>query len=149
MPKGPQGQKRPADTVGSAVKVSQIAMGEVSDEAEFTASEKGSSGCKARAKRLSSEQRQSIARATAQARWNEERRVSMTQQERLMTALFENPHREHVDIKFWLGGGIDVTSEDLCREAANMLEQMDRTEGDATFSEDFPQREVVDFIASI
>ena len=149
MPKGPQGQKRPADAVANAVMVAQIATGEVLEEVDYATSEKGSYGGKARAKHLSSEKRQSIARAAAQARWNKERRVNMTQQERLMTALFDNPHREHVDIKFWLGGGIDVTSEDLCREAANMLEQMDQAEGDATFAEDFPQREVADFIASI
>jgi hypothetical protein len=29
MPKGPQGQKRPADVIGNAVHVMQIATGEV------------------------------------------------------------------------------------------------------------------------
>ncbi len=29
MPKGPKGQKRPADVVGNAVKVMQIATGEI------------------------------------------------------------------------------------------------------------------------
>jgi len=32
MPKGPKGEKRPADVVGAAVMVAQIATGEVEDE---------------------------------------------------------------------------------------------------------------------
>jgi len=31
MPKGPQGQKRPADVIGAAVQVMKIATGEISD----------------------------------------------------------------------------------------------------------------------
>jgi len=31
MPKGPQGQKRPADVIGNAVPVMQIATGEVEE----------------------------------------------------------------------------------------------------------------------
>jgi hypothetical protein len=31
MPKGPQGQKRPADVIGNAVHVMRIATGEISD----------------------------------------------------------------------------------------------------------------------
>ena len=31
MPKGPQGQKRPADVIGAAVLVGRIAMGEAKD----------------------------------------------------------------------------------------------------------------------
>ena len=32
MPKGPKGQKRPADVVGNAVRVMQIATGEAEEE---------------------------------------------------------------------------------------------------------------------
>jgi len=31
MPKGPQGQKRPADVIGAAVMVAKIATGEIED----------------------------------------------------------------------------------------------------------------------
>lgn len=34
MPKGPQGQKRPGDVIGAAVRVAQIATGEADDEIE-------------------------------------------------------------------------------------------------------------------
>ncbi len=32
MPKGPKGEKRPADAVGAAIKVARIATGEIEDE---------------------------------------------------------------------------------------------------------------------
>lgn len=38
MPKGPKGQKRPADVIGNAVKIAQIATGEI-DEDEDAAGE--------------------------------------------------------------------------------------------------------------
>ena len=34
MPKGPQGQKRPADVIGNAVHVMRIATGEIEEKAE-------------------------------------------------------------------------------------------------------------------
>ncbi len=34
MPKGPKGEKRPADVIGAAIKVAKIATGEVEDEIE-------------------------------------------------------------------------------------------------------------------
>lgn len=39
MPKGPKGERRPADVIGNAVKIDRIATGEdddvVTDDAEF------------------------------------------------------------------------------------------------------------------
>ena len=32
MPKGPKGEKRPADVIGTAVKVAKIATGEIEDK---------------------------------------------------------------------------------------------------------------------
>jgi hypothetical protein len=72
MPKGPQGQKRPADVIGNAVRVMRIATGEEIEELDpvkSAAAELGSRGGKARAKKLSEEQRSEIARAAATARW--------------------------------------------------------------------------------
>lgn len=34
MPKGPKGEKRPADDIGAAVKVMKIATGEIEEELE-------------------------------------------------------------------------------------------------------------------
>ena len=54
MPKGPQGQKRPADVIGNAVKVMRIATGEEEEEYEDdgkdpAAKALGAKGGKARA----------------------------------------------------------------------------------------------------
>jgi hypothetical protein len=73
MPKGPRGEKRPADVIGAAVKVMRIATGEEEEEldrARSAAAELGSRGGKARARKLSSEQRAQIAAKAATERWN-------------------------------------------------------------------------------
>jgi len=42
MPKGPQGQKRPADVIGNAVHVMRIATGEIEEYQERTEPKKKS-----------------------------------------------------------------------------------------------------------
>ena len=71
MPKGPQGQKRPADVVGCAVRVAQIATGEVVELTQRKSGRvrSGKAGAKARAERLTAEERQEIAKKAAAARW--------------------------------------------------------------------------------
>ena len=75
MPKGPQGQKRPADVIGNAVKVMRIATGEEEEEYEDdgkdpSAKALGAKGGKARAEKLTPEQRSEIARKAAAKRWS-------------------------------------------------------------------------------
>jgi len=73
MPKGPRGEKRPADVVARAVKVMRIATGEEPDDREATASaaaQLGKLGGKARAERLTAEQRTDQAKKAAANRWN-------------------------------------------------------------------------------
>lgn len=73
MPKGPQGQKRPAGVIGNAVRVMQIATGEVEEKLRDPALEHarkgGLKGGKARAASLTEEERITIARKAAKARW--------------------------------------------------------------------------------
>ncbi|WP_282061449.1 histone H1 [Roseobacter litoralis] len=71
MPKGPQGQKRPADVIGNAVMVARIATGEIEDtELKQPAKRKsGLAGAKARAESLTAEERKAIAEKAAAARW--------------------------------------------------------------------------------
>jgi hypothetical protein len=81
MPKGPQGQKRPADVVGAAVMVAKIATGEAKesvdapkDEAAVSLGQRGGlKGGKARAKALSPRERSRIAKAAAEKRWGKTR----------------------------------------------------------------------------
>ncbi|MYB40396.1 RNA-binding protein [Candidatus Saccharibacteria bacterium] len=71
MPKGPQGQKRPADVIGNAVHVARIATGEIKDDKPHQSQKAkgGRAGGAARARTLSPERRREIARAGASARW--------------------------------------------------------------------------------
>ena len=75
MPKGPQGQKRPADVIGNAVRVMQIATGEAEEEFDDdgkdpAAKALGAKGGRARAKKLTATQRSEIARKAAAKRWS-------------------------------------------------------------------------------
>jgi hypothetical protein len=76
MPKGPQGQKRPADVIGAAVKVMRIATGEEpedfgpeDDGKDPAAKALGKKGGTARAASMTPERRVEIARKAAAKRW--------------------------------------------------------------------------------
>jgi hypothetical protein len=71
VPRGPKGEKRPADVNARAVMIAKIATGEV-DEISPPASGRakgGKLGGKARAATLTPGQRAEIASVAAQARW--------------------------------------------------------------------------------
>ena len=73
MPKGPNGQKRPADAIGLAVLIGKIATGEIEDATDATksaAAQLGSLGGKRRAANMSPERRSEIAKKAAATRWN-------------------------------------------------------------------------------
>ena len=73
MPKGPKGEKRPADVIGAAITVAKIATGEIEettdDSKNKAAVELGRKGGHARAKKLSKKRREEIARKAAAKRW--------------------------------------------------------------------------------
>ena len=70
MPKGPQGQKRPADVTQNAVLVMKIATGEVEENTTKAGQVRGGiKGGNARAKALSVGKRKAIAKKAAKARW--------------------------------------------------------------------------------
>ncbi len=75
MPKGPKGEKRPADVVSNAVRIARIATGEeeedvvTDDSKDAAAVSLGKRGGKARAAVLSSKERTDIARKAAKKRW--------------------------------------------------------------------------------
>jgi len=76
MPKGPKGQKRPADVISNAVHIMRVATGEIEDTAGLTddgkskaAVELGRKGGLARAKRMTKAARIEIARKAAKTRW--------------------------------------------------------------------------------
>ena len=70
MPVGPNGEKRPADVIGNAVRVMKVATGEVEEEyVDQGKSAGGLKGGRARADKLTPEERSEIARKAAAARW--------------------------------------------------------------------------------
>jgi hypothetical protein len=82
MPKGPRGEKRPADVIGAAVLVGRIATGELADEIDSPKNPHavalgrlgGQKGGVARASALSGAKRSEIAGKGAKARWGKKRR---------------------------------------------------------------------------
>lgn len=77
MPRGPKGEKRPADVIGNAVKVMRIATGEERDDLtddgkDMAAVSLGKRGGKARAEALSKKERAEIAKKAAVARWKKD-----------------------------------------------------------------------------
>src|SRR5216683_4391630 len=74
MPKGPQGQKRPADTVANAIRVAKILTGEIDEDMGDSGKDKaaqalGKKGGAARRDKLTAERRTEIARKAAAKRW--------------------------------------------------------------------------------
>ena len=71
MPKGPRGERRPADVVGCAVTVARIATGEIEDtRLQQPAKRKtGLAGARARTEKLTAEGHSQIAAKAASDRW--------------------------------------------------------------------------------
>jgi hypothetical protein len=74
MPCGPQGQKRPADAIGNAIMVAQLATGELEETLKQPSSKVRSrqAGAAARSANMTKEQRSAVAKKAAAARWHEE-----------------------------------------------------------------------------
>jgi len=75
VPKGPQGQRRPADTVSNAIRVAKILTGEIEEDTgqddgkDKNAQALGRKGGAARAKSMTPERRAEIAKKAAAKRW--------------------------------------------------------------------------------
>jgi hypothetical protein len=75
VPRGPRGEKRPADVIGAAVMIGKIATGEIDDLTtddgkNAAAVALGRMGGKARAKGMSAKRRKEIAAKAAAKRWS-------------------------------------------------------------------------------
>ena len=77
MPRGPKGERRPADVIGNAVHVMRLATGQITYDVPTPEEEGkdpaavalGRKGGKARAEGMSAKRRKEIARTAAKARW--------------------------------------------------------------------------------
>lgn len=114
MPKGPNGERRPADGIGCAISVAKIATGEESDDGYVSAGRRNSglAGAKARNESLTKKRREDIAKAAAKARWNvKESAMSFTE-------CFETAFEDGLaDIKFFVRRGENVSVDELKRDA--------------------------------
>ena len=78
MPRGPKGERRPADVNARAVMVAKIATGEIEDKVtddgkNAAAVALGRMGGKARAESMSKKRRKEIAKKAARSRWGAKR----------------------------------------------------------------------------
>jgi hypothetical protein len=74
VPRGPKGEKRPADAIGNAIMIGRIATGEIEDLTtddgkNAAAVALGRMGGKARAAGMTAKKRSEIAKKAAQSRW--------------------------------------------------------------------------------
>ncbi len=71
MPRGPRGEKRPADVIGCAVAVARLSVGEVNEEPRMPSgrTRSGQAGATARKQTLSPERLREIAQKAAHQRW--------------------------------------------------------------------------------
>ncbi|HVD84279.1 MAG TPA: RNA-binding protein [Bradyrhizobium sp.] len=74
MPRGPKGEKRPADAIGNAIMIGRIATGEIDDPTtddgkNAAAVALGRMGGKARAEGMTAKRRKEIAKKAAKSRW--------------------------------------------------------------------------------
>jgi hypothetical protein len=72
MPRGPKGEKRPADVIGNAVHVMRVATGEIEESRGKVPNRAkgGLKGGRARAEKLDTNTRSKIAKKAAQVRWS-------------------------------------------------------------------------------
>ena len=84
MPRGPRGEKRPADVIGNAIHIMRIATGEIEettppdDGKDPAAVSLGRKGGAARAAGMTAKRRKEIAKRAANARWKKGRPVPET-----------------------------------------------------------------------
>ena len=137
MPKGPRGEKRPADVVGCAVKVAKIATGETEDERYASSGRRksGRAGAKARVERTSAAERQEIAKKAATKRWKEGG-LKMTTEQQTLVARFQAMKANGLkDLKFFFGQVSESTVDDFCEEVNRLYKLVD--EGKCTKIDDW------------
>ena len=124
MPKGPNGQKRPADGIGCAVSVARIATGEDQDTGYVSRNRRksGVAGAKARAKNLTAARRKEIAETAASVRWKMEEKMEQMTFDHRFQAAFDSGL---ADVKFFVRRSDAVTADDLKADALAFQEAID------------------------
>ena len=76
MPRGPNGEKRPADPVQRGIMVGKILTGEIEDKLPSATRNGGVKGGHARAEKLTPERRREISRMGVEARQRKRRQTA-------------------------------------------------------------------------
>jgi len=132
MPKGPNGQKRPADGVGMSVMVARIATGEVEDTSYTSKNRRksGVAGAKARMETTTAGERSEIATRAAMARWRRENDMieQQTAKSRLSALYAAKREAGLVDVKFLVGSIDEASFEDGANEVLRLEDAVSRGE---------------------
>ncbi len=121
MPKGPNGQKRPADTIGMSTMVARIATREEEDTSYTSQNRRksGIAGAKARMKNTSAEERSEIATKAAEARWKTQEATMnnpINACDAVATRYSQKQSDGLVDVKFLFQNKEEATVDDACAE---------------------------------
>ena len=130
MPKGPNGEKRPADAIGCAVSVARIATGEESDMGYMSKNRRNSglAGAKARMEALEPNRRSEIATKAAMARWRRENDMIETQSVKSKLSALYAKKREAglIDVKFLVGSIDEASFDDVATEVLRLEDAVRR-----------------------
>ena len=120
MPRGPRGERRPADAIGCAVRVAQIATGEVEEKLSSPARhERARAGGQARMSALSETQRSEIGKRAAGARW-QAKEAGMTSAEKLAALYEQKAAAGLLDVKFLVRGLSEAATEEICQDIVSL-----------------------------
>jgi hypothetical protein len=102
MPKGPNGETRPADAIGCAVNVARIATGDEKDTFYVSKNrhKSGVAGAKARMQNTDAARRTEIAANAASVRWKEEANMNEHHSEGIASLYQAKRNAGLVDVKF-------------------------------------------------
>lgn len=128
MLKGPTGEKRPANAIGRAVMMAQIATEEQEDTGYVSKNRRKSGvvGAKARMQKLSAEDRSEIATGAAKARWSQKEATMKDSHNNAcdaVAALYKQKESAGlIDVKFFVDDAYKATKEAVCKEVLRLEE---------------------------
>lgn len=130
MPRGPNGEKRPADAIGCAVNVAGFATGEERDAACVSKNRRksGVASAEARMRNTDAASRSEIAANVASARWRKENEMTEQLSARTRLSALYAAKREAglVDVKFLVGSLDEASFEVVANEVLRLEEAIKR-----------------------
>ena len=127
MPRGPRGERRPADAIGCAVMIAKIATGEVEESLSPSRHERARRGGQARMSALSQTERSEIGKRAAGARWQpKEASMAKTDCSEQLAALYERKAAAGLlDAKFFIRRLNEAATDEICRDILNFNEAIE------------------------